>query len=287
MNIISSDSSSKLGLWIVVEPEENEVIAEGKFDHVLVGKIRLDDVTVNRVGEQYHILYEDVSLEGHPTVYDSQAMFFAHALSENFDQMHNAQHVCMPCDFPNPMIEKIKTEVAKDGQTVTAKEFRGMLQIEILKDGEPVISFAAPTGDAYLDYIVSGAPRAKNMFFHKEQKRGPYGNEKVGAYVEKLNDKLLAAAQAVGLDSAYVYYDPDYVHIIVGNKQGRAAQHHFPGCILNYFVDNDLEFPFDVSVTDDEFQFSTDLPSVVPKHIMAALMHRDKWNVLQLIGLVK
>ncbi|AXG67407.1 hypothetical protein JA33_033 [Dickeya phage vB_DsoM_JA33] len=287
MNIISADSSAKLGLWIVVEPEENEVIMEGTFEHTYVGKILLENTTIKKVGEQYHITYEDVSLPGHTEVYDHVAMFHAHALSPYFENINAVEHGCLPSDFPAPMIKKMQEAIKDKGQTLTANELFGKLTINIFEKEELVATFEAPTAEAYLDYLVSGLPRAKNFYDHRAKTFGHYGNDKTEAYVEQLNDKLSAAANAVGVPVSYAFFDANALHFVVGFRNGRSTVQSYPGCILNFLEENQIEVPFEVITEENSFAFGSGIEKVLPAHILHTMRNLNKWPILQLIGKVR
>lgn len=284
MNIISYARNEKGQQSILVESEPDVISGDGNPPHIRIGKIRLSDVTVTPEDEYYRIAFKHSGLPQHLPVYRITDLLRAYMATSKFQKV--PEDFCWPNEFPKHMIDKCRKLWAEDGISIESKEQDYILEITATKDGQPYFVFRAPMAEAYLDYIVSGLPRGKDITYAETGQRGNYGNKETEEFLTNLNVKLKAASEAIGMYMSYAGYTHDHFFMLAGTATGRSVKYEVPGCILNYIVAHKLELPFELLRDEDTFSMQVRLDDIIPEHLRYVMLNLDSWDSMRLIGLV-
>lgn len=283
MQILKADSTNS-ELFLIVKSEKE--IPTGNHDTFMIDKIELKDVEIRHLADnEYRIMYEDVTLPEMRDVYDSQAMFRAHQLTEHFEGAK-----CLPVDFPRVFFEEIR-EHHKDSPisvkcNVRRTHFGPQIVVEFVENNEVIAVYERYMVPAYIDYLLCAGIRSCWIFYPKEKDFGSLSRPEVSAYMEKLNDKLEGLAKEKGFSLGFATFGKNNLTIQFNLKSGHYVRNKFPSVIINKLMAEQIDLPVVVEKNETAISITLDWATIVHPSVMCALKYSN-WDQLRLIGAVK
>lgn len=284
MKILRSDSNER-ELFLILESETE--IPEGKHYTFMIDKIELKDAVVAKLPgtNQYHVTYEDVSLPDNKAVYDSQAMFRAHQLTEQFEGAK-----CLPCDFPRVFFESIQ-EQHKDSPVkakceVIRTPLGPQIVITFIENEEAIAVYERSMVQAYIDYLLCAGIRGCWIFYPKENEFGSLTKPEVSAYMERLNERLDGLAIVNGFYQGFATFGKNHLTVQFNLKSGHYVRNKFPSVVINKLMAEQIDLPIEVQKTETSISLTVDWNKIVHPSVMCSLKYSN-WNQLSLIGTVK